>query len=41
LLFPFEKECHCKVDVIVVGAGKALKLGEAEEFRTARPSWSI
>jgi tungstate transport system substrate-binding protein len=28
LLPPFEKECHCKVDVIAVGTGKALKLGE-------------
>jgi tungstate transport system substrate-binding protein len=29
LLPPFEKECACKVDVIAVGTGKALKLGEA------------
>src|ERR1035437_2452206 len=29
LLPPFEKECRCKVDVIAVGTGKALKLGEA------------
>jgi tungstate transport system substrate-binding protein len=29
LLPPFEKECNCKVDVISVGTGKALKLGEA------------
>jgi tungstate transport system substrate-binding protein len=29
LLPPFEKECGCKVDVIAVGTGKALKLGEA------------
>ena len=28
LLPPFEKECSCKVDVIAVGTGKALKLGE-------------
>jgi tungstate transport system substrate-binding protein len=28
LLPPFEKECRCKVDVIAVGTGKALKLGE-------------
>lgn len=28
LLPPFEKECNCKVDVIAVGTGKALKLGE-------------
>jgi tungstate transport system substrate-binding protein len=28
LLPPFEKECGCKVDVIAVGTGKALKLGE-------------
>lgn len=28
LLPPFEKECNCKVDVISVGTGKALKLGE-------------
>jgi tungstate transport system substrate-binding protein len=28
LLPPFEKECHCKVDVIAVGTGKAIKLGE-------------
>jgi tungstate transport system substrate-binding protein len=29
LLPPFEKKCSCKVDVIAVGTGKALKLGEA------------
>jgi tungstate transport system substrate-binding protein len=29
LLPPFEKNCNCKVDVIAVGTGKALKLGEA------------
>lgn len=29
LLPPFEKECGCVVDVIAVGTGKALKLGEA------------
>jgi tungstate transport system substrate-binding protein len=28
LLPPFEKKCGCKVDVIAVGTGKALKLGE-------------
>lgn len=28
LLPPFERECNCKVDVIAVGTGKALKLGE-------------
>jgi tungstate transport system substrate-binding protein len=28
LLPPFEKECGCKVDVIAVGTGKALKIGE-------------
>lgn len=28
LLPPFEKECHCSVDVIAVGTGKALKIGE-------------
>ena len=28
LLPPFEKSCDCKVDVIAVGTGKALKLGE-------------
>jgi tungstate transport system substrate-binding protein len=28
LLPPFEKVCGCKVDVIAVGTGKALKLGE-------------
>jgi tungstate transport system substrate-binding protein len=28
LLPPFEKSCGCKVDVIAVGTGKALKLGE-------------
>lgn len=28
LLPPFEKNCDCKVDVIAVGTGKALKLGE-------------
>ncbi len=28
LLPPFESECKCKVDVIAVGTGKALKLGE-------------
>lgn len=28
LLPPFEKNCACKVDVIAVGTGKALKLGE-------------
>ena len=28
LLPPFEKECGCKVDVIAVGTGKALKLAE-------------
>ena len=29
LLPPFEKEHHARVDVIAVGTGKALKLGEA------------
>ncbi len=29
LLPPFEKRFHCKVDVVAVGTGKALKLGEA------------
>lgn len=29
LLPPFEKQCACKVDVIAVGTGKALKLGES------------
>ena len=29
LLPPFEKKCSCKVDVVAVGTGKALKLGEA------------
>jgi tungstate transport system substrate-binding protein len=29
LLPPFEKKCGCHVDVISVGTGKALKLGEA------------
>jgi tungstate transport system substrate-binding protein len=29
LLPPFEKHCKCKVDVIAVGTGKALMLGEA------------
>jgi tungstate transport system substrate-binding protein len=29
LLPPFEEQCGCKVDVIAVGTGKALKLGEA------------
>ncbi|HYG97675.1 MAG TPA: substrate-binding domain-containing protein [Terriglobales bacterium] len=29
LLPPFEKHCSCKVDVIAVGTGKALKLAEA------------
>ncbi len=29
LLPPFEKTCGCKVDVVAVGTGKALKLGEA------------
>ena len=29
LLPPFEKKCGCQVDVIAVGTGKALKLGEA------------
>jgi tungstate transport system substrate-binding protein len=28
LLPPFEKKCNCKVDVIAVGTGAALKLGE-------------
>lgn len=28
LLPPFEERCNCKVDVIAVGTGKALKLGE-------------
>jgi tungstate transport system substrate-binding protein len=28
LLPPFEKSCGCKVDVIAVGTGKSLKLGE-------------
>ncbi len=29
LLPPFEERCGCKVDVVAVGTGKALKLGEA------------
>jgi tungstate transport system substrate-binding protein len=29
LLPPFEKQCNCRVDVISVGTGQALKLGEA------------
>jgi tungstate transport system substrate-binding protein len=29
LLPPFEAKCGCKVDVVAVGTGKALKLGEA------------
>ncbi len=29
LLPPFETRCGCKVDVVAVGTGKALKLGEA------------
>jgi tungstate transport system substrate-binding protein len=29
LLPPFEKECGCQVDVIAVGTGKALKIGES------------
>jgi tungstate transport system substrate-binding protein len=29
LLPPFEKQCNCRVDVISVGTGKALKLAEA------------
>ncbi|MFB3813366.1 MAG: substrate-binding domain-containing protein [Terriglobales bacterium] len=29
LLPPFEEQCNCRVDVIAVGTGKALKLGEA------------
>ena len=29
LLPPFENRCGCKVDVVSVGTGKALKLGEA------------
>src|SRR5512143_4174637 len=29
LLPPFEKKYDCKVDVVAVGTGKALKLGEA------------
>lgn len=29
LLPPFERKCNCKVDVVAVGTGKALKLGEA------------
>jgi tungstate transport system substrate-binding protein len=29
LLPPFEKKCNCQVNVIAVGTGKALKLGEA------------
>ena len=29
LLPPFEKKCHCQVNVIAVGTGKALKLGES------------
>jgi tungstate transport system substrate-binding protein len=41
LLPPFEKECGCKVDVVAVGTGKALKLGEAGDvdvvFVHARP----
>src|SRR4029453_19191600 len=28
MLPPFEKQCNCHVDVISVGTGKALKLGE-------------
>src|SRR5512134_3470513 len=41
LLPPFEKRCGCKVDVVAVGTGKALKLGEAGDvdvvFVHARP----
>src|SRR5271165_3980022 len=29
LLPPFEKKCNCQVNVIAVGTGKALKLGES------------
>lgn len=31
LLPPFEKQCKCRVDVIAVGSGKALKLAEGGE----------
>ena len=31
LLPPFEKRCNCQVNVIAVGTGKALKLGEARD----------
>lgn len=31
LLPPFEKQCKCTVDVIAVGSGKALELGEGGE----------
>jgi len=41
LLPPFEKECGCRVDVIAVGTGKALKIGEMGDvdvvFVHARP----
>jgi ABC-type tungstate transport system permease subunit len=32
LLPPFERECRCKVDVIAVGTGKALRLSEQGDF---------
>lgn len=35
LLPPFEKECGCHVDVIAVGTGKALKLGETGDVDVA------
>lgn len=42
LLPPFEKKAGCKVDVIAVGTGKALKLGENGDvdvvFVHARPA---
>jgi tungstate transport system substrate-binding protein len=39
---PFEKQFHCRVDVIAVGTGKALKIGEAGDvdvvFVHSRPA---
>lgn len=31
LLSPFERQCNCKVDVIAVGTGKALKMAEQDD----------